>query len=90
MQQRLAVTSILVLALLAVTSVAMIEAHAIGQSQPNAASQTVSTHNSSTTTSTNGGSLLTSGNHNQTAYGDDGNETEHEIETELDNSTMDS
>ena len=94
MQQRLAVASVLVLALLAGASALMIQAHASSISQPNGQNQIQSTH-TQVTTSTNstspGGSLLTGGNSTQTGFGDDGNETEHEIETELGtNSTFDS
>jgi hypothetical protein len=97
MQQRLAVASVLLLVLLAGTSAVLIQSHVYGQSKPNVASQSQATHSVSTastsTTSTNStspGGLLTTGNHNQTSYGDDGNHTEHETETGLGNSTMDS
>jgi hypothetical protein len=94
MQQRLAVASVLVLALLAGSSALLIQTHASNTSQPNGPTQTQSTH-TQVTTNTNstspGGSLLTGGNPTQTGYGDDGNETEHEIETEYStNSTLDS
>lgn len=94
MQQRLAVASVLVLALLAGASALMIEAHASSVSQPNGPTQTQSNHNqviTNTNSTSPGGSLLTGGNSTQTGFGDDGNETEHEIETEYGtNSTFDS
>ncbi len=98
MQQRLAVASVLVLALLAGASAFLIQSHAFA-STPKTSSQTQGTQTSQTTNSAantnstagNGGSLLTNPTHNQTGYGDDGNETEHETESDYGaNSTMDS
>jgi len=86
MQQKLAVASVLVLVLLALTSAVLIfQSHASGQAQPTGASlSTQSTSTSSTTsnsTNSTGSSLLTSGNHTQT-YSDD-------RETHTTNATMD-
>ncbi len=98
MQQRLAVASVFVLVLLAGISAVLIIHNAYGQNAPNASTQTInhdspsitSTSNSTNSTSSNGGSLLTTGTHNSTAFGDDGNETEHETEIEsTTNSTLD-
>ncbi len=91
MQQRLAVASVLVLALLAGASAILIQTHAYGQSSPNAPSQPQNNHVSATnagtnSTSSNPGSLLASGNHTLTS-GDDGIETELETETQSGNST---
>lgn len=99
MQQRLAVASILVLALLTGASAVLIQSHINAQSAQNSPAQTIGAHSSSTTVPSNtptnstssNGSLLTNGNHSQTNH-DDGNETEHELETETEypfNSTMD-
>ncbi len=92
MQQRLAVASVLVLALLAGASAILIQTHAYGQSSPNAPSQPQNNHMSATnagtnSTSSNPGSLLASGNHTSTGSGDDGNESELETETQTGNST---
>ena len=98
MQQRLAVASVLVLVLLAGMSAVLVVHNAYSQNTPKASTQNQTSHDTSTSTSTstnstttsNGGSLLTTGNQNNTAYGDDGNETEHETETETSiNSTLD-
>ncbi len=96
MQQKLAVASVLVLVVLAGASAILIQEHAYGQSQPNTAQQSQSNHStpsnfpSASNTNSTGGSLLTSNVHNSTGF-DDGNETEHETETEFatTNSTLD-
>ncbi len=102
MQQRLAVASVLVLALLAGASAVLIVHNAYGQNanaqtppqsrhDSSSASSTSSTSTANTNSTSTGGSLLTTGN-NSTFGGDDGNETEHEIETETTtgiNSTLD-
>ncbi len=96
MQQRLAVASVLVLVLLASASAVLIAHNSYGQNAQAQAPPQSNHDSSSTTTSAGsttsvpGGSLLTTGSHNMTGYSDDGNETEHEIETEYNNSTMDS
>ncbi len=83
MQQKLAVASVLLLALLAGASVALIQTHAFSQYRPSGASQASAAQSGGTqgTNSTSGagsgGSLLVSG-HPASGGGDDGNETELE------------
>jgi hypothetical protein len=96
MQQRLAVASVLVLALLAGASAYMIVAHASGQTATNTSAQSKANHDSSntmtsgtnSTNASNGGSLLTNGTHNMSGS-DDGAETEQETETGGTTSTTD-
>ena len=85
MQQRLAVASVLVLALLAAASAALIQMHAYGHAAPSSTTQPPTNHVASSDTPTNStntssGSLLTTGSQVANGIGDDGNETEHAVE----------